>query len=594
MNTESDKPGRKARDYRARAKETKLAPGHMYELQKTVLRRQVVPRLKAGGRVLDIGCGDGEFTEVLAEGASACLGVDLSRQLIEKARERSSDVVRFEIGDAPSLAVEGQFDAVAMMGLLTTLVDDADFHRAIDHALARLAPDGWLILKDSVLCDGQGNRHFVDGDYEAIYRDEQYYLGNLFAKGLKLVGRYPLGRGGAFNQSVVLYLFRPMPRDLSAPRRRVALFYQFPYSWVNLHSIWEAMCDDPAVDPIVVVLPFLHPYFPWNAEVAVRHLEQLGVPYYLWNTFDFAAVGFSAAVFSSPYESTRPPEYAFGQVARLVPVTAYVPYGLEVGGGAENIAFQYQQPASMHANAVFVRSTSVRQMFAKYCPSGDAHVYVTGHPRMDLSRNLDRFEVDADLVGRVGGRKAVLWNAHFSFGQNMWSSLDRLFDAIIEAFAARPELVLIFRPHPMLWPRMIQTGLFDAAGLARFRAELEAMGVIIDDRIDHRHAFAISSALMSDPGSFLMEYLPTGKPILYLKNPDGLGLNEEGEALLTVLESAESGEAVAAFLDRVISGEDPGRGQRIAAVDTFFAGMDGEAGRRAARVIGNLMSIHCP
>lgn len=594
MNTESDKAGRKARDYCARANQTKLAPGHMYELQKTVLRRQVVPRLKAGGRVLDIGCGDGEFTEVLAEGASACLGVDLSRQLIEKARDRSSDVVRFEVGDAPSLAVEGQFDAVAMMGLLTTLVYDADFHRAIDHALARLAPDGWLILKDSVLCDGQGNRHFVDGDYEAIYRDEQYYLGNLFAKGLKLVGRYPLGRGGAFNQSVVLYLFRPMPSDLSAPRRRVALFYQFPYSWVNLHSIWEAMCEDPAVDPIVVVLPFLHPYFPWDADAAVRHLEQLGVPYYLWNTFDFAAVGFSAAVFSSPYESTRPPEYSFEQIARVVPVTAYVPYGLEVGAGAENIAWQYRAPASMHSNAVFARSESVRQMYAKYCPSGDAHVYLTGHPRMDLSRDLNSFEVDHAFSDRIAGRKAVLWNAHFSFGQNMWSSLDRLFDVIIRSFATRPELVLIFRPHPMLWPRMIQTGMFDVTGLARFRTELESLGVIIDDLVDHRHAFAVSCGLMSDPGSFLLEYLPTGKPILYLNNPDGLGLNEEGQALMTVIESAETGDGVASFLDRLISEKDPGQSQRIAAVSRFFFGLDGEAGRRAAHVICDLISRHCP
>ena len=92
--------------------------------------------------------------------------------------------------------------------------------------------------------------------------------------------------------------------------------------------------------------------------------------------------------------------------------------------------------------------------------------------------------------------------------------------------------------------------MLDAAGIASLRQELGERGVIIDERPDHRHAFAASCAMMSDTGSFLMEYLVTGKPVLYLVNPHGLGLNEEGEAVVRYYERAEDAKGVAAFLEK--------------------------------------------
>lgn len=366
----------------------------------------------------------------------------------------------------------------------------------------------------------------------------------------------------------------------SEGRLKVAVQYQLAESWGNIRSVWDALVLDEQIEPTVILLPFIHRDYTWDLQHALRHLDELGLPYVIWDQLDLTKQHFDAIFFTSPYDSTRPPAHRFDAVSQRVPFTAYIPYGLEVGGGQGNNAAQYGEPAASRSRAVYVRSESVRRMFGKYCPTGTGHVVVSGHPRMDGLVDLEHFAIDPELVAEIGDRRAVLWNAHFSIEADQWSTFDILGSQIFDAFDRRPELALIFRPHPLLWKKMINLGLLDEAGIAQLKRELRHKGVIIDTRADHRHAFAASIAMLSDAGSFLIEYLATRRPLLYLENPWGLGLNEEGEAIVELYQTASTGEQVEAFLDQLIRGEDPGRAAREAAIPRFFHGFDGLAGLR--------------
>jgi len=308
----------------------------------------------------------------------------------------------------------------------------------------------------------------------------------------------------------------------------------------------------------------------------------------LWAVVYLDTAGFDVALYPSPYDQTRPLAFQFVQLKKWVPHTAYVPYGLEVGGGENNMALQFGQPVALHASAIYVRSESARAMYTRHCPTGDRHVVVTGHPRLDGLAALDEFLVDPLLLEQIGDRRAVLWNAHFSIDGDFWSTFDLLALDIFAAFEKRPELALLFRPHPLLWKKLINLGLLDEAGIRALRQELGARGVILDDRVDHRHAFAASSAMMSDVGSFLMEYLATGKPVLYLVNPHGLGLNEEGEAVARYYDRAEDAAGIAAFLDGLASRDADDVARRKAVIPEFFFGFDGQAGRRVAEHLKGL------
>ena len=80
---------------------------------------------RSGLDILDVGCGTGEMSLVLAEMGHNVQGVDLSEKMLSRAREKaraSRLKVKFSIGDAERLKFDpGRFDALISRHVLWTL-----------------------------------------------------------------------------------------------------------------------------------------------------------------------------------------------------------------------------------------------------------------------------------------------------------------------------------------------------------------------------------------------------------------------------------------------------------------------------------------
>jgi ubiquinone/menaquinone biosynthesis C-methylase UbiE len=98
-----------------------------------------------GLRWIDVGCGNGAFTEVLIARASpaAVTGIDLSEGQIAYARTRpGAAMAQFQVGNAQSLPfADGSFDA-ASMALVIVFVDDP---RKAVAEMARVVRPGGLV-----------------------------------------------------------------------------------------------------------------------------------------------------------------------------------------------------------------------------------------------------------------------------------------------------------------------------------------------------------------------------------------------------------------------------------------------------------------
>jgi hypothetical protein len=377
---------------------------------------------------------------------------------------------------------------------------------------------------------------------------------------------------------------------------RVLFLLQRPEAWINFASVWAAMRLDPEFSPTVWLLPYnaIDPELSARrAEEARSLLDAKGVPFVEWREgMRLARDDFHVAIFNHPYDRERPTPLWFSRVADAIPHSIYIPYGLPMGGGRKNLRLQYAQPTQIRASAVVARSPFEKAQYAKHCPAGDGHVFILGHPRFDVLLD-DLAEPVPDEMARACRDKIVfLWSSHFSFGHvhsqsSNFSTFDLIGPELFE-FAAehREKMCLLWRPHPGLLPTLMRDHLLAAGDLPRLRAELKSRGAFLDDSPGHSAAFRASDALIADTGSFLIEYLVTGNPVLALMNPEGEPLNEEGEALLAHYSKASSPQELEAFMMSVLSGEltqtlDDARANHLPIID-------GAAGERVARLAKSL------
>jgi SAM-dependent methyltransferase len=103
--------------------------------------------LRPGDRVLELGCGDGALSCMLASEGFDVTGVDISEGMIEEARrraERESSTARFEVADSDALNAGEPFDAVVsfMSAFFTYTENPSEF-------LARVAP----LVRKKVIVD---------------------------------------------------------------------------------------------------------------------------------------------------------------------------------------------------------------------------------------------------------------------------------------------------------------------------------------------------------------------------------------------------------------------------------------------------------
>jgi SAM-dependent methyltransferase len=111
-------------------------------------------KVSPGTRVLDVGCGIGRWSRLLAARGADVTGVDLSPTMIAQAQQRAaaagvSDRCRFQVQDLSKLDVGGRFDLVLGVTVLQHILEPDALRAALMAMTAHLGPGGRMILLEA-------------------------------------------------------------------------------------------------------------------------------------------------------------------------------------------------------------------------------------------------------------------------------------------------------------------------------------------------------------------------------------------------------------------------------------------------------------
>lgn len=107
---------------------------------------QYIPYFQNNGKILDLGCGRGEFLELCREKGLDAMGIDLNEQMVEICREKGLDCRRGDIletlAEWPDNDLGGIFSSQVIEHLPPALLK-----KLVDLAFFKLAPGGHLVLE---------------------------------------------------------------------------------------------------------------------------------------------------------------------------------------------------------------------------------------------------------------------------------------------------------------------------------------------------------------------------------------------------------------------------------------------------------------
>lgn len=194
-------------------------------------------------------------------------------------------------------------------------------------------------------------------------------------------------------------------------------------------------------------------------------------------------------------------------------LTYYIPYFI----ATTKMFIEYDLRFHQYVYKHFVLNNLIKQEFSKKMRNKAQNVVAAGHPQLDEFYSNKTLPED----------KYVIYAPHWSVcGDNIrLSTFDWSGKAVLEFALKHRDLNWVFKPHPVLYKFLYTSGYMTKQEADEYYSKWAEIGVVCNfgGYID---LFKKSRALITDCGSFLTEYLLTGKPCIHLISKDGAEYND--------------------------------------------------------------------
>lgn len=328
----------------------------------------------------------------------------------------------------------------------------------------------------------------------------------------------------------------------------------------SAEPVFTAMLADPRFKPVIAVAPrvsrgeeFLRATLDKTLNVLRgRYGERVESLYDPDTKVHTPLVGRADVVFTSIiYQDQTFHEYLAEKLSETS-LVACITYGYS-GLFNANVARTIFLPQIAFVWRYFVSNPQTLALWTEKNPLLQASARLSGYAKMD---RLASVSVHAERP------KTVIIAPHHSLPQSgvddglTLSTFLTHAEFFLQLPKEYPQVKFVFRPHPLLFPRLATAAWWGAEKTAAYRAAMEAMpNVEFQQGGDYFETFANSDALIHDCGSFLAEYFYTGRPQCYLlasRETEEREFLPFGRKLVDLTYKAFDAAAVREFMDEVV------------------------------------------
>lgn len=258
--------------------------------------------------------------------------------------------------------------------------------------------------------------------------------------------------------------------------------------------------------------------------------------------------------FTNPWAITRP-EYLIGHFEDTL--TCYVPYGFK---SSHLHRAHYDQQTHNFVWKYFLETEIHRRLAGHHARNRGANAVVTGAPGMDelLDPGYRAREAWKPAAGRP---RRIIWAPHHSIvGQGSgldYSNFLACSDFMLDLARRRAgQMQVAFKPHPLLRGKLSQSGVWGRQRTDAYYAHWRDLPNGQLEESAYIDLFLGSDAMIHDSASFIVEYLYTGKPVMFVVGDDGMPqrLNEAGRVAFDAHYHGRSHADIEDFIDRVVLG----------------------------------------
>lgn len=171
----------------------------------------------------------------------------------------------------------------------------------------------------------------------------------------------------------------------------------------------------------------------------------------------------------------------------------------------------------------FIPNEQIKEFFK---PFGYENLKVVGFPKLDVYKKLKINTAET---------KTVIYAPHFSYSPKSIlkiGTFDKTGEKILEFAKKHNEYNWIFKPHPVLKNELTNDKKFGAKYVEKYYSEWAKIGKVYEQG-EYFDLFNSSDLLITDCSAFLLEYMPTLRPIIRLENLKSTKLNKFGELIVS-------------------------------------------------------------